>query len=170
MTPLNAQFSTLGLTVALGVVMGILFDFYRAIRSLRKWKKGWGHLADFAVWLVFTVMVFAVLLYSNWGEVGIHIFFGIGLGLLCYFRLASRKVLKLFRLSLGTILQGWAMLVKGLKFVLRVVFYPIFLLIKGLLFPVQFLARAASRTRAPAFGLCKRGARKIRSLFTRKKK
>jgi|GEM_PF-631601 len=177
MTPLKTQFYILGLTVALGIAMGVIFDFYRAIRSLRKWRRVWVHFADLFVWLLFTVIVFAVLLFSNWGEVRVYIFLGLGLGILIHFRLTSRIVFKGFKLILEALIKGWVFLVRGVKWLFRVLVYPIALLIRVLGFPFQLLHRMFSWARKPVSGFCGRSSHKIWGIIpkiwtclTRKKK
>lgn len=95
MEPVNAQiYSFLG-TIVTGLVLGILFDFYRVFRMITRPKKFLTCLGDLVFGLLATVAVFFVLLYSNWGEFRLYVFIGMIMGLFLYYNLLSWLVIKL---------------------------------------------------------------------------
>jgi spore cortex biosynthesis protein YabQ len=52
-------------------------------------------LADLLYWLLATLVVFAGLLFGNWGEVRLYVFLGLSAGVLLYYRLFSRQAIRL---------------------------------------------------------------------------
>jgi spore cortex biosynthesis protein YabQ len=91
----SGQFETFLITVVTGMFLGGLFDFYRIMRGLFKPRRAFTSVADLLYWLLATAIVFIALLLGNWGEVRLYIFFGLFAGILCYFRLLSRQVIRL---------------------------------------------------------------------------
>ncbi|UUZ82171.1 spore cortex biosynthesis protein YabQ [Paenibacillus sp. P26] len=78
-----------------GLALGVLFDLYRVLSGQLKvplWLKG---LCDLLYWLIGTLVVFKLLYESNGGEVRPFIFLGLGIGIILYFLLFSRPVIRL---------------------------------------------------------------------------
>lgn len=95
MEPVNAQiYSFLG-TIITGLVLGILFDFYRVFRIITRPKKILTLLGDIIFGLLATVAVFLILLYSNWGEFRLYVFIGMIIGIFFYYNLLSRWIVNL---------------------------------------------------------------------------
>ncbi len=89
------QFETFLITVVTGMLLGGLFDFYRIMRGVFRPRRIFTSLADLLYWLLATVIVFIALLLGNWGEIRLYVFFGLFAGILLYFRLLSRQVIRL---------------------------------------------------------------------------
>lgn len=112
--------------------MGIVFDFYRALRQkarLRNWMTG---IADLLLCLLFTGMVFVLLLMTNWGEVRAYVFLGLILGLIIYFRYISITMNNFWQqwvaFLTGTIRFVVDLLLRLLKLLKRVVSFPLALI------------------------------------------
>ncbi|MCC3377467.1 spore cortex biosynthesis protein YabQ [Cohnella sp. REN36] len=89
------HWATIGAMVLCGLGMGVLFDVYRvASRRLRvsRWLLP---ALDLLYWVAATIVVFRVLLTSNYGEVRLYVFLGLGIGITGYFGLFSPLVIKL---------------------------------------------------------------------------
>ncbi|THF74494.1 spore cortex biosynthesis protein YabQ [Cohnella fermenti] len=105
------HWNTIGAMLLCGLAMGVFFDAYRVACyrfSVSRWMiPGF----DIAYWMLATFMVFHTLLNSNFGEVRVYVFLGIGIGISGYFALLSPKVLKvirfLFRVVEQTALGVW---------------------------------------------------------------
>lgn len=70
-----------------GLVVSGLYDLYRWL-WLRKHRRGWGkHLGDLAFMLIVTGFLITLLFLSNWGELRSYVFLGLGIGMLCYFKI-----------------------------------------------------------------------------------
>ncbi|MDI3481958.1 MAG: hypothetical protein PWQ97_1613 [Tepidanaerobacteraceae bacterium] len=89
------QVALLVTAIAIGAFVGLLFDFYRRIRSFITPGPILTALGDLAFWGIVTVVTFFSLFRVNYGEVRGYLFFGLGLGLLLYLSFISRHVIAL---------------------------------------------------------------------------
>lgn len=128
----DSQLATFIITIVTGMVLGLLFDFYRVARLALRLGWGWTALADLLYWLVATALVFTGLLFGNWGEVRLYVFFGLAGGVICYYRLFSRWAVRL--------LTGLVHLVARLASMVRLTLY--YCLVR----PLRFLGRLVVRT------------------------
>ncbi|CAG7656353.1 spore cortex biosynthesis protein YabQ [Paenibacillus allorhizosphaerae] len=111
---LQIQFVTMGMMYAGGLALGGLFDVYRVLSGQLRvplWLKA---VLDLLYWFVGTIIVFKLLYESNWGEVRFYIFVGLIAGILFYFWLFSRPVIRviqfMIRMVLATIRIGKRMI------------------------------------------------------------
>lgn len=93
MTSLLSQFVAFLIMLGTGLVVGLLFDIYRIIRSLTRPRAQGSIAMDLLFWVLITPVLFALLLAGNWGELRFYVFLGVGAGLFAYFQLASPLVL-----------------------------------------------------------------------------
>lgn len=85
-----SQLNILVLTVALGMMVGAIYDLFRAIRVMARIKNKALFAFDFFFWLLATVLVFSGLVAGTWGEVRVYVFAGLGLGGAIYFFFLSK--------------------------------------------------------------------------------
>lgn len=97
MTALYQQVQSFGLTVALGILMGFLFDFYRVLLRFIRPAKWLTQVADLLFWLVLAAVIFSLLLLGNWGEVRAYVFLGLVVGGGIHLRWFSRTTLRLLQ-------------------------------------------------------------------------
>jgi spore cortex biosynthesis protein YabQ len=133
MTPVFVQIKYFLNTVAIGLMMGIVFDFYRAIRFFKRPHKWTAHVLDVFISVILTALVFLLLLFSNWGEVRFYVFIGIGLGLGIYMRCCSGKILVLW-------LNWIIFLSKSIKAILKIMSLPIKLFTKFIAWPLSLVS------------------------------
>lgn len=89
MSPALSQWLTLLAMLGLGMALGVLYDFYRALRcSLRPGPVA-GHLADLGYWVLATLLAFAALMALNWGELRLFFLAFLAWGLAAYFLVCS---------------------------------------------------------------------------------
>lgn len=82
--------------VAAGSLIGFLFDFYRVLRGrLRPGPRG-TFLGDLSFWLLSTVLVFAFMLRSNFGDFRLYVLLGVLAGAYLYHLLLSHVVIRLW--------------------------------------------------------------------------
>lgn len=152
MQPLADQIWAFLLVTLLGVILGIVYDFYRVIRQI--WRpRRWGTiLGDALFWILSTIFAYGFLLYINWGEVRFYVFLALAGGLAVYFKTVSRPVgYILLRSYLGA--------AQVLSYVVRLILWPFRLLGRMLLMPFRFLAFFMV--------LILQGARQVRGLLVR---
>ena len=78
-------------TMGIGFLAGIIFDVYRVFRGLWRPRKLGTFFGDILFWLVMTVLVFALLLFGNWGEMRIYVFLGVAFGAYLYVHYLSKR-------------------------------------------------------------------------------
>lgn len=86
---LQIQFFTLAMMSMSGILLGIVFDVYRAVCGQLRVSRWILSLLDLVYWAFATVFVFRVLYYSNQGQLRFFVFLGLVIGTLLYFWLIS---------------------------------------------------------------------------------
>ena len=79
-----------------GVVIGILFDFFRILRRSFKTSNIITYVEDVLFWILTGVLILYNIWYFNNGEIRIYMFLGIIMGLLIYMRTLSNIIVSLF--------------------------------------------------------------------------
>jgi spore cortex biosynthesis protein YabQ len=154
---LHVQFFTLGMMCAGGLSLGGLFDVYRVLAGQLK-MPGWvKSVLDLVYWFAGTLLVFALLYESNWGEVRPFIFLGLGIGIVLYFLLFSRSVIWVIRFIIRVVV-GTVNLIRRMIVLLVikpvVALYRVFLIIFGfLLATAMFLYRIVIQLCHPVWKL-----------------
>lgn len=127
----SGQLETFIITVITGMFLGGLFDFYRIMRGVLRPRQIFTSLADLVYWLLATIIVFVALLFGNWGEIRLYVFVGLAAGILLYFRLLSRQVIRL-------LISVIRLVVRSLNALKKLLVYTV-------VRPVAFLLRLAAR-------------------------
>lgn len=83
---LKGQLEPFVLTLLVGLIAGLVFQFYQCSISLSSWRRWVLYLFDFLVWLVILLLVFALLLFINQGEIRLYILLALFTGIFVYFR------------------------------------------------------------------------------------
>ena len=79
-----------------GVVIGILFDFFRILRRSFKTSNIITYVEDVLFWILTGILVLYNIWYFNNGEIRIYMFLGIIMGLLIYMLTLSNIIVSLF--------------------------------------------------------------------------
>ena len=79
-----------------GVVIGILFDFFRILRRSFKTSNIITYVEDVLFWILTGVLILYNIWYLNNGEIRIYMFLGIIMGLLIYMLTLSNIIVSLF--------------------------------------------------------------------------
>jgi spore cortex biosynthesis protein YabQ len=102
---LQVQFVTMMLMFSSGLLLGMLFDVFRVLSAKLRLPRWTLPLADIFYWIVATILVFRVLIYSNEGQVRVFVFLGILIGICFYFAFLSvwtiRLTLLMIRIVVG---------------------------------------------------------------------
>ena len=88
-----------------GVVIGLLFDFFRILRKSIKTPNFVTYIEDILFWILTGLLVLYNIGYFNNGEIRIFMFLGIFLGVLIYMSTLSNIIVKLFSTILQTIIK-----------------------------------------------------------------
>lgn len=122
MQRLDLQFYSFFTMVLSGVVLGLLFDLLRVIRSFYQPGRWIGAGADLLFWIAGTGALAGGLFAGNWGEIRFYVVVGIILGLGLYYGLASALVMQVFWLVLRVLEWLYDLIVTLL---LRLVWAPL---------------------------------------------
>lgn len=101
-----------------GVAICAIFDVFRVLSGKLKLPRWTIPLVDIVYWIVATILVFRLLLYSNEGQVRVFIFLGLGIGVCFYFALLSNLVIHLTLLIIRIIIALYRFLAKTVEIVL----------------------------------------------------
>lgn len=126
-------------SVAGGLAIALLYDIFRIKRKAVKTGNIIIYAEDILYWLLAAVVMFAVLYYSNEGELRSYLFIGTLLGVIFYALLLSKYVMKSSMFIIN-------ILRKIAKVAWYIVSYPFRLLFGFLAVPVRFSRRLAGKS------------------------
>lgn len=92
---LSTQASIFLITIAIGIIIGLIYDVFRIIRKIIKHNNFLVNLEDIVFWIISTFVCFYILLHNNNLEFRFYLLLGIFIGLVFYFVLISYYVLKM---------------------------------------------------------------------------
>lgn len=121
-----------------GVVLGLLFDVYRALRSRAGYATIITIFGDLLYWVLATLLTACVLFFSNGGEIRIYVLVALISGAIFYFRLISRTMVKfiVMCLTLFSLSLHWLYKIFYCCF-----FYPFYQVLKGISWPFRAVFR-----------------------------
>ncbi len=114
-------------TVYGGILIGIIYDFYRGIRSNFYKNKILRCTEDLLFWSVVTLVGFFILHRTNSYDLRYYNFIGFILGIIIYFNTVSKYILRFFCKVIKIILT----VLKGLYYI---IIYPIHLIFDMILY------------------------------------
>lgn len=137
---LATQWMTMSLMLGSGILIGVILDFYRVITERFRLKRWIVSLIDLLYWMVSSLLVFGLLLWSNWGELRFYLFVAICLGFLLYFKWCSRLMISWIRF--------FFLLVEGLihfvgQTVYTLIYLPLRWIVRSLITCMRVLASIA---------------------------
>lgn len=108
-------------TIYGGIIIGFMYDLYRVFRYFLKPKKIATIIEDLSFWIMISIIAIGILFYSNWGQLRGYVFIGFVIGVLLYFVILSKLIIKI--------------LIK----IIRVILKPIKIMIGYLVVPFKYL-------------------------------
>lgn len=88
-----------------GVVIGLLFDFFRILRRSFKTSNIITYFEDVLFWILTGVLILYNIWYFNNGEIRIYMFLGIIMGVLIYMLTLSNIIISLLSKILNSIVK-----------------------------------------------------------------
>ena len=82
--------------IIVGIIIGIVFDFFRAIRKVKKYKEKNIYIQDIIFFLIIGIVLIAVLIYKLEDSLRLYLFFSLFLGIIIYASTISTYVIKIF--------------------------------------------------------------------------
>ncbi|HZK17685.1 MAG TPA: spore cortex biosynthesis protein YabQ [Clostridia bacterium] len=93
MEPLIEQFYNLLFAVVIGALTAFFYDIYSLIRKKFRFKRTALIIGDLSFWLIMIIIVYALLLVGNKGEVRFYHLIGMALGAFLYTGWLSNKAM-----------------------------------------------------------------------------
>jgi len=121
------------------MLIALVYDLFRIKRRAIKTSTIFIYIEDLIFWVIVAIIMFAVIYYSNEGEIRGYIFIGTAIGITLYILLFSRIVINSFLFVLKTIYRI-------LKFIWKVLTYPFRIIFKLLSYPVNFFVKLSGKT------------------------
>ncbi len=103
------------ITVLIGLLVGLIYDFFRLQRKLFTHSNTLVYIEDFLFWVISIFMCFYILLHKNNLELRFFLFVGMCIGISLYFSLLSNVVLRISIFILNFILKPLAFIFKILR-------------------------------------------------------
>lgn len=141
---LDAQLVSFLTTLAIGLVLGLFFDFYRVMRGVFRPRAALTCLLDGAYWLFALALTFLTLLMSDWAQLRFYTFLGLVCGGAFYFRALSRYALLCILRVLRLFFCCWR---QTRNFFRSCVVRPIGYVLGIFMLPLRRLARAGRAAR-----------------------
>lgn len=108
-----------------GMAVGVLYDFYRVIRGFEEPGKIITAIQDMLFWILTGILIFILMMYTNYAYMSFNVFLYNGLGLVLYFKLISRRAILVcdriieFMITIIRIVFNW------LFYPLRIIFHKL---------------------------------------------
>lgn len=112
-----------------GMLIALIYDGFRIKRKAVKTRSIVIHIEDMIFWLIVAVVMFAVIYYSNEGELRGYIFIGTIIGVILYSLLFSKLVVQSSMFVIRFI-------VRVVKTICKIIVYPFRLLFRILAYPI----------------------------------
>ncbi len=88
-----------------GVLIGILFDFFRILRRSVKTPNIITYIQDVLFWVLTGILILYNIWYFNNGEIRLYMFLGIIMGVLVYITTLSNIIIRIFTKLLKSIIK-----------------------------------------------------------------
>jgi len=130
---INVEVRTFFYSVMCGMLTGLIYDFFRIKRKTIKTGTLFIYLEDLVYWFIVAAVVFALIFYSNDGEIRGYIFIGIITGAVLYALLFSKVIVNVSVKLLN-------LLGRAIKFIFFIVLYPFRIVIRLLSYPAKLIS------------------------------
>ncbi len=81
--------------IVCGIIIGVIFDFFRILRKVFKTTNMLTYIEDFLFWIITgTIILYSIFLFNN-GEIRLFMFLAIGIGVVLYMLLISSYIIKI---------------------------------------------------------------------------
>lgn len=91
-----SQVYLFGIYILSGIIIGLLFDFFRILRKSFKTPDFLTYIEDFLFWIITGIIILTITFIFNNGEIRGFSIIGISLGILLYILMLSKHIIKAF--------------------------------------------------------------------------
>ncbi|NLI59320.1 MAG: spore cortex biosynthesis protein YabQ [Clostridium sp.] len=121
-----------------GMIIAFIYDIFRVRRKTIKSSNILVYFEDFIYWIIVALVLFAVLFYSNEGEIRGYLIIGTVLGIILYAVVLSRVVMKIFLFFVRIVY-------KSVVTILSIILLPVKIIYRGCMIPVRYIYRCIRR-------------------------
>lgn len=82
--------------ILVGIIIGIIFDLFRALRKVKKYKDKYIYIQDIIFFFIIGIVLAGFLIYNLEDELRLYLFFAIFLGIVIYASTISTYIIKFF--------------------------------------------------------------------------
>ena len=93
---LKEETTTFFVFILVGMIIGIIFDFFRALRKTKKYSDKYINVQDILFFVIVGIVLATVLIYNLENELRLYLFFAVFLGVIIYSSTISMHVIKIF--------------------------------------------------------------------------
>lgn len=124
-----------------GIIIGLIFDFFRILRISFKTKDFVTYIEDIMFWILAgTILLYSIFVFNN-GEIRLFMFLGVIIGIVLYILLISKYIIKVN-----------VFLIKIIKNILKIPIKIIEKIIKKMFFrPISFIVVNLGKISANTF-------------------
>ena len=115
---LEQQFQTILFMISSGFIVGFFFDGYRVLKGKMNFQSWLVFLIDLFFGVISALFIFALLLWSNGGQLRIIIIATFAMGLWLYYLILSRRMIRLWLTIYSVIYSFWRFLVKTVQIII----------------------------------------------------
>ena len=119
--PLEIQFDMVIYSLLAGVLVGILFDFYKIIRGVGV-PKGITIIEDVLFWVLCGLAIFTFLLKYNYAFLTTYVYVFLGIGIIIYLKTLSRRLFKVENIIAHGSVKGSRVLLKNIRYMIKSIF------------------------------------------------
>ena len=110
-------------TVYGGMLLGIVYDLYRAFRMIIKPGRWFVAILDLSFWVLAVFISFSMLFKINGGEIRFYTFIGLGMGWALYSLIIGgmlvKLLVKIYEIVTGIILWPFRTVYRGIKWLIQ---------------------------------------------------
>ena len=119
---LNVQIDIVVYSIIAGILVGILFDFYKIIRGF-KIAKIVMIIEDLLFWILTALVVFVFLLLNNYAFLGPYVYIFMVITLLLYIKLISPIIVNIERKLISFFISFFRIVLKNIAYPIKVIYY-----------------------------------------------
>ena len=153
-----SQFLIFVLTIVLGFLTGLLYDFFRITRKIFNHPNFLIQIQDIIYWVLVTFFTFKLIIIKNRGEIRWFLILGLVIGMILYFVIVSDFVIKIL-MSVIHIIE------KIITTVLSIIMFPIKIILKILALPFNFFKKKLKKISNKSDNILKKFKRYVKMRY-----
>lgn len=122
---MDKQITLFFFSIINGMAIGVLYDFYRVIRGFEEPGKIITALQDILFWILTGIIIFILMLYTNYAYMSFNVFLYNGLGLVLYFKILSKRTITIVDKLIDLIVTVIRITFNWLFYPLRIIFHKL---------------------------------------------